>query len=68
MSKETTTTTSGIGIFGLLGVLFIGLKLTDNIGWSWWLVTMPFWWWAPALAMAGFVMLFLYFWICIFGK
>ena len=24
-----------------LGLLFIGLKLTDNIDWSWWLVLMP---------------------------
>jgi uncharacterized membrane protein YdbT with pleckstrin-like domain len=33
----------GIGIFGLLGVLFVGLKLTGHIDWSWWLVTLPFW-------------------------
>jgi hypothetical protein len=29
--------------FSLLGVLFVGLKLTGYIEWSWWLVTMPFW-------------------------
>jgi hypothetical protein len=28
---------------GLLGVLFIGLKLTGFITWSWWLVTAPLW-------------------------
>ncbi|MEK3836486.1 hypothetical protein [Paenibacillus sp. FSL R7-0128] len=33
----------GVGIFGLLGVLFIALKLTGVIGWSWWWVTLPFW-------------------------
>lgn len=33
----------GIGIFGLLGVLFVGLKLTGVIDWSWWWVTAPFW-------------------------
>lgn len=30
-------------VLGLLGVLFVGLKLTGYIFWSWWLVTLPFW-------------------------
>lgn len=33
----------GIGVLGALGVLFVALKLTNYIDWSWWLVTMPFW-------------------------
>jgi hypothetical protein len=33
----------GIGIFGLLGVVFVTLKLTGVIAWSWWWVTLPFW-------------------------
>ncbi len=37
------TKSSGIGVFGLLGVLFVGLKLADYIDWSWWWVTVPFW-------------------------
>ena len=32
-----------IGFMGLLTILFIGLKLTDNIDWSWWLVFSPIW-------------------------
>ena len=32
---------NGIGILGLLGVLFIGLKFTEYINWSWWLVLLP---------------------------
>ena len=35
---------------GLLTILFIGLKLTGFIDWSWWLVLMPVWT-APILAM-----------------
>lgn len=31
----------GIGFLGLLGLLFIGLKLTGYINWSWWLVLLP---------------------------
>ena len=33
----------GIGIFGILGVVFVILKLTGYIDWSWWWVTVPFW-------------------------
>lgn len=32
-----------IGILGLLGLLFIGLKLAGVIAWSWWWVLAPFW-------------------------
>lgn len=28
---------------GLLTILFIGLKLTNNIAWSWWWVLCPLW-------------------------
>lgn len=28
---------------GLLGLLFVGLKLTHVIDWSWWWVLAPFW-------------------------
>ena len=40
---DSSSSSSGIGVFGLLGVLFVGLKLTGNITWSWWWVTAPFW-------------------------
>jgi hypothetical protein len=33
----------GTSVSGLLGVLFVGLKLTGYIDWSWWWVTLPFW-------------------------
>lgn len=34
---------SGIGFCGMLTVLFIGLKLTNYIDWSWWWVLAPLW-------------------------
>jgi hypothetical protein len=46
MSKQnngSVNNNGGIGIFGLLGVVFVTLKLTGVIGWSWWWVTLPFW-------------------------
>ena len=33
----------GVGVIGLLGVVFVTLKLTGVIPWSWWWVTAPFW-------------------------
>jgi predicted ferric reductase len=33
----------GIGVLGLLGVVFVTLKLCGVINWSWWWVTCPFW-------------------------
>jgi hypothetical protein len=33
----------GIGFAGLLTVLFVGLKLTGFIAWSWWWVLSPLW-------------------------
>ena len=38
-----TSSTGGIGFAGLLTILFIGLKLTGNITWSWWWVLSPLW-------------------------
>jgi hypothetical protein len=33
----------GIGFTGLLALVFITLKLTDHIAWSWWWVLSPIW-------------------------
>jgi hypothetical protein len=41
MSKETTAFNSGIPT--LLFIVFLILKLTGNIDWSWWWVTSPLW-------------------------
>ena len=43
MSDNKTTSSSGIGFFGLLAILFIALKLTGVIAWSWWWVFSPIW-------------------------
>lgn len=42
MSQSSSSSSSGgIGFFGLLQVLFIGLKLTGHIAWPWWQVLLP---------------------------
>ena len=43
MSNTNTTSSSGIGFTGLLTILFIGLKLTGYITWSWWWILSPIW-------------------------
>jgi hypothetical protein len=43
MSKTTSSSSSGIGFGGLLTILFIALKLTGVIAWSWWWVLSPIW-------------------------
>ena len=54
--KEKTTNNygGGIGFFGLLTIVFIILKLTGYIDWSWWWVLAPFWIpWAIVLIVLG---------------
>lgn len=41
MAKNNSS--SGIGLPMLLFIVFLILKLTDNIDWSWWWVTSPLW-------------------------
>lgn len=44
MSK-TVTRSYGISFPAALALLFIALKLTGNIAWSWWWVLSPLWVW-----------------------
>ena len=41
--SKSSSASGGIGVFGLLGVAFVVLKLCGVIDWSWWWVTAPFW-------------------------
>ena len=43
MNNSNETPRSGIGFFGLLAILFIGLKLAGFIDWSWVWVLAPLW-------------------------
>jgi len=40
---SNSNTSGGIGFTGLLTILFIALKLTNVINWSWWWVLSPIW-------------------------
>jgi hypothetical protein len=43
MSNSSSSQSGGIGFAGLLTILFIGLKLTGVITWSWLWVLSPLW-------------------------
>ena len=44
----------------MLGVVFVTLKLTDVIDWSWWWVTAPFW---GGLALAAVISCCVLLWL-----
>ncbi len=41
--SNSSSSSSGIGFVGLLTIVFITLKLTNYIAWSWWWVLSPLW-------------------------
>jgi hypothetical protein len=43
MAKESGSSGGGMGLSGVLLVVFIVLKLTHVIDWSWWWVLSPLW-------------------------
>lgn len=53
MSDTTSSNSSGIGFCGLLAIVFITLKLTHVIDWSWIWVLAPLW------ALPGLIISFL---------
>jgi H+/Cl- antiporter ClcA len=56
--KEQTASTS-ISLYTIVFIIFLILKLTGNIDWSWWWVTSPIW--IPILLFVGvLVIVFLF--------
>jgi len=43
MSDNSRARSGGIGILGMTFIVFLTLKLTGYIAWSWWWVTAPIW-------------------------
>lgn len=53
-NKSTNISTNGgIGFLGALTILFIALKLTHIIDWSWWWVLAPLW--IPVAVVLGVI-------------
>lgn len=41
--SDSNSKSGGVGILGLMFLIFMTLKLTGFIDWSWWWVTSPLW-------------------------
>ena len=48
---KKSITVGGTGFFNLLFLVFLVLKLTKVIDWSWWWITAPLW--GPIVALIG---------------
>jgi hypothetical protein len=46
---NTSNSSNGLGVGTILFLIFLVLKLTNFIDWSWWWVTAPLW--IPAIAI-----------------
>lgn len=67
-NENGSASTGGTSILGLLGLVFVTLKLLGKLDWSWWYVTMPFW---GLLALAAVIIIFGFIMILfatVFGK
>ena len=64
---SNSKTSGGIGLPAILFIVFLILKLTDNIDWSWWWVTSPLW--IPFAVVLGIIAIFLFIFLIaiIFG-
>ena len=51
--SKSVSSSAGPGLATLLTVLFVGLRLTDQIDWSWWWVLSPIW--ISALLVVAFI-------------
>ena len=54
MSNQSTN--GGIGLTTILFLIFLTLKLTNNIDWSWWWVFSPLW---IPIALVLFIFIFI---------
>ena len=68
LSEQIHRNSGRIGVPGLLGIVFIVLKLCGVISWSWWWVLAPFW--IPFVLFFGLliIILVLYALTCYTGK
>lgn len=63
MSKDKVVVQigSGMGLSSTLFIVFLVLKLTETIDWSWWWVTAPLW--IPITVFFGVLLLFVVFFV-----
>ena len=42
---------NGLPVSAIVFVVLLTLKLSGVIDWSWWLITLPLWWWIPFILL-----------------
>jgi hypothetical protein len=57
--SDKKNTSNGLGLGMILFLIFMTLKLTGDIDWSWWKVTAPLW--VPVLLVFGFAIILAFF-------
>ena len=62
-NNVSSSSSSGIGFSGLLTILFVALKLTGQIDWSWWWVTSPLWIGAAVVVLILLIAAAVAFWL-----
>lgn len=61
MSKNSNVSSGSIGVGTLLFMVFLVLKLTNVIDWSWWWVTSPLWIPFAIVVLCVIIMISIYF-------
>lgn len=61
MARQNNISRRGVGLVTTLGIIFVILKLTGAITWSWLWVTLPFWGGLVLSLLVGLVMVFIFF-------
>lgn len=54
-NSNSTASSGGIGLGTAVFLIFLTLKLTHVIDWSWWWVTAPLW--GPIVALLSFILI-----------
>lgn len=63
---EQKVTSSGIGLGGAIFIVFLVLKLTGTIDWSWWWITAPIW--APIVLSVIAIAIYVVYAVCMAKK
>ena len=53
--SDSSSSSGGIGFIGLLTILFIALKLTGYVTWSWVWVLAPIWLGVPSIILIALI-------------
>lgn len=68
MRGKSNSASGGVGLGVVIFVVFLVLKLTNNIDWSWWWITSPLWIPFAAAGLIGILYMIVMFFAFIYYK